>query len=111
MSRLHIVALACDPLTKIRYSCVKILVILFWLVLDNIDCCLQLSILGFFEKVADFSAIINVTVAMISKALYFSLQKSLMDKEEHSLTFLCTLLLLHIYISMHVCEDLQENMI
>ena len=70
MDGLHIVALLCDYLTKIRDTYVKIFIIPFWLDPDNNDHCFPLSTLNSLEKVADFSAITNVTVAMIRKTFH-----------------------------------------
>ena len=71
MDRLHISALLHDHLTKIRQSCVQSYVILLWLGPDKINLCLQLSTLYSLEKVADFSAIVHSTVAMIYGALHY----------------------------------------
>ena len=68
---LHCLAILGDYLTKKRHSCIKILVILLWLGLDNIGYCLQHSALSSIKKVEDLSAIIHFTVSVIYKALNY----------------------------------------
>ena len=65
----HCIACLHDYLTKTRNNCIKIVALLLWLSANNIDCSLQLNTFDSIEKVEDFSAFVNSTVAMFHKAL------------------------------------------
>ena len=69
----HIIDFVHNNLIKIRHCSIKTISILLWLGSNNIDCCLQLNALDFYEKIADFSAVINTIVAMILRALHYCL--------------------------------------
>ena len=70
MNRLHIIALCCDYLMKIRNCGIQFFAMIFLLDQDNNDCQLQLITFYLSEKVKDFSTIVDTNMAMISKALH-----------------------------------------
>ena len=74
MDGLNNIALLYDHLTNIRYDCVKILTILFWLSLDSIDCSFHFNASDSLEELADFSDIIKTTVAIIGRTLHYCVQ-------------------------------------
>ena len=67
---LHVVTPFNDLFAKVWCGNDRIFAVLLWLGKDNINCCPQVSASNTFEKMADFSLIINTSVMMTYRAIH-----------------------------------------